>query len=124
MNEYLNSVDIVKVVIRWRWHLLIIVLISVAASIVFSGPAFIQPKYKSFAIVYPSNLISYSTESSTEQMLQMLQSSDVRKKIIRTFNLFQHYEIDSNKNKHAQTEMLAMYADNVNINKTEYESVS
>ena len=123
MNPFLNSVDIVKVIVRWKWHLLVVVLVSILASVIFSGPTFIKPKYKSFAIVYPSNLIAYSTESSTEQMLQMLQSSDIRKQIIGNFNLMNHYEIDTVKNKHAVTDILKMYAENVNINKTEYESV-
>ncbi len=123
MNPFLNSVDIVKVLIRWKWHLLVVVLISVSGAILFSGPAFIKPKYKSFAIVYPSNLIAYSTESSTEQMLQMLQSSDVRKKVIDDFSLMTHYKIDLLNNNHSVTDVLRMYDENVNINKTEYESV-
>ncbi len=123
MNPFLNSVDIVKAVIRWKWHLLVVVAISMIASIVFSGPSFIKPKFKSFAIVYPSNLIAYSTESSTEQMLQMLQSSDVRQQIINSFNLMNHYELDSTKDIHAKSEVLKMYDENVTINKTEYESV-
>jgi hypothetical protein len=123
MNPFLNSVDIFKAVLRWKWHLLVIALISSVASIVFSGPAFIKPKFKSFAITYPSNLIAYSTESSTEQMLQLLQSSDVREQIIRTFDLMKHYDIDSSKNVHAHSEAIKMYEENVNISKTEFESV-
>ena len=123
MNPFLNSVDIVKAVIRWKWHLLVVVAVSMIASIIFSGPSFIKPKFKSFAIVYPSNLIAYSTESSTEQMLQMLQSSDVRQQIINSFHLMNHYEIDSSKNMHANSEVINIYNDNVTINKTEYESV-
>ncbi len=123
MNPFLNSVDIVKAVIRWKWHLLVVAVVSMIASIVFSGPSFIKPKFKSFAIIYPSNLIAYSTESSTEQMLQMLQSSDVRQEIISSFNLMNHYELDSTKDIHAKGEVLKMYDDNVTINKTEYESV-
>ena len=123
MNPFLKSIDVLKVMIRWKWHLLVVVLISVAASAILSGPTFIQPKFKSFALLYPSNLIAYSTESATEQMLQMLQSSDVRKQIINDFSLLKHYEIDSTKNKHYLTTVLKMYEENVKINKTEYESV-
>jgi capsule polysaccharide export protein KpsE/RkpR len=123
MNPFLNSVDIVKAVIRWKWHLLVVVVVSLVASVIFSGPSFIKPRFKSFAIVYPSNLIAYSTESSTEQMLQMLQSSDVRQQVIDDFHLMDHYEIDSSKNIHAKSEVVNMYNDNVTINKTEYESV-
>jgi uncharacterized protein involved in exopolysaccharide biosynthesis len=123
MNPFLNSVDILKAVIRWKWHLLVVVVVSIVASVIFSGPAFIKPKFKSFALVYPSNLIAYSTESATEQMLQMLQSSDVRQQIIHDFNLVSHYELDSTHDIHARSEVLKMYDENVTINKTEYESV-
>jgi capsule polysaccharide export protein KpsE/RkpR len=123
MNPFLNSVDMFKSAIRWKWHLLVIALLSMLAAVVFSGPAFIKPKYKSFAIVYPSNLIAYSTENSTEQMLQLLQSSDIREEVFRIFNLMQHYEIDTVKNPHARTEIIKTYEENVLIHKTEYESV-
>lgn len=123
MNPFLNSVEILRAVIRWKWHLVVVALISLVASVIFSGPFFIEPKFKSFAIVYPSNLIAYSTESATEQMLQMLQSSDVREEVITRFNLVSHYEIDSARNIHARTEVIKMYEDNVKIKKTEYESV-
>lgn len=123
MNPFLNSVDIFKAAIKWKWHLLIIALISFIASVIFSGPTFIKPKYKSFAIVYPSNLIAYSTENSTEQLLQLLQSSDIREDIIKTFNLKVHYEIDTLQNEHSHTEVIKMYEDNISISKTEYESV-
>src|SRR4051812_47029518 len=104
-NKFFNSYDLLQLVHRWRKHLLVVGLISLAASVIFTSPAFIKPKYKSFAIVYPSNLIAYSTESATEQMLQLAQSYDIRNKIIRTFNLYQHYDIDTLNNKSFQSEI-------------------
>src|SRR5215213_8719807 len=97
-NKFFNSVDLLQLVKRWRIHLLLVGVISCAAAIVFTMPFFIKPKYKSFALVYPSNLIAYSTESATEQMLQLAQSYDIRNKIIKTFDLFTHYDIDTVKN--------------------------
>jgi len=122
MNPFLNSVDIFKSAWRWKWHLTAIALISMIASIIFSGPSFIKPKFKSFAIVYPSNLITYSTENASEQMLQMLQSSDIREHVVRVFNLMYHYDIDTS-GRFSHSEMIRMYEDNVIIRKTEYESV-
>ena len=105
-NSFFNSIELLKLVKRWRKHLIIVGLISLIGSIIFSSPYFIKPKFKSFALVYPSNLIAYSTESATEQMLQLAQSYDIRDKIIKTFNLFQHYEIDTVNNHSHQTEYL------------------
>jgi len=122
-SSFFNSVEIVQSLNRWKKHLLIVGLIALAASAIFSGPRFMKPLYKSFAIVYPSNLIAFSTESSTEQMLQLTQSADIQDKVIKVFNLFEHYEIDTTKNKHYKTEVDKMYIDRVSIKKTEYESM-
>ena len=95
MNEYLQSADIFKMLARYSKPLIIVGVISLVASAIFSGPAFIKPKYKSFAILYPTNLIAYSQESATEQLVQLLQSADIRDQLINSFNLYQHYEIDT-----------------------------
>ncbi|MFM7079592.1 MAG: hypothetical protein ACKOYC_07345, partial [Bacteroidota bacterium] len=68
---------------------------TILLSIVFSSEFFIKPKFKSTAIVYPSNLIPYSTESPTEQMIQLFGSDEIRDEIIKDFDLFKHYEVDT-----------------------------
>jgi uncharacterized protein involved in exopolysaccharide biosynthesis len=123
MNSYLQSADIFKVISDSRKPLIIVAVIAGIAAAVFSGPAFINPRFKSESVLYPSNLTKYSDESPTEQMIQLLQSSDIRDSVIKAFNLYQHYDIDSLKNKTHRTEIFKMYDQNVSINKTEYESV-
>ena len=123
MNSYLQSADIFKVIRDSRKPLIIVGVIAAIAAAVFSGPAFIKPRYKSESILYPANLTKYSDESPTEQMIQLLQSSDIRDSVIKAFNLYQHYDIDSVKNKTHRTEIFKMYDQNVSISKTEYESV-
>jgi capsular polysaccharide biosynthesis protein len=122
-NKFSNSSDLVQLAYRWRKPLLIVGVLSLIASVIFSSPTFIKPKYKSFAIVYPSNLIAYSTESATEQMLQLAQSYDIRDRIIKTFNLYDHYDIDTTKSKTYKSEVYQKYDENINIKKTEYESM-
>ncbi|HNP48483.1 MAG TPA: hypothetical protein PKL85_06575 [Bacteroidia bacterium] len=122
-NSFFNSAELIRSIIRWKKHLIIVGLISLGASILFSSPWFIKPKYKSFALAYPSNLIAYSTESATEQMLQLAQSSDIRERIIHDFDLYKHYDIDTVNNKHFRTDVIKMYEENVTIKKTEYESM-
>ena len=112
-----------QLILRWKKHLIIVGLISLVGSILFSSPLFIKPKFKSFALIYPSNLIAYSTESATEQMLQLTQSYDIRDKIINTFHLFEHYNIDTLKNKTFKSEVYKKYDENIIIKKTEYESM-
>ena len=124
MNSYLQSADIFKIISQSRKPLIIVGVIAAIASTIFSGTAFIKPRYKSESVMYPSNLSKYSDESPTEQMIQLLQSSDIRDSVIKAFSLYQHYEIDSAKNKTHRTEIFKMYDQNVSISKTEYESVN
>jgi uncharacterized protein involved in exopolysaccharide biosynthesis len=123
MNQSFQSVNIFKELLRWRKHLIIIGVIALAASAVFSGPAFIKPRFKSFAILYPTNLQTYSEESATENMIQLLQSSDIQDQLIKDFNLYSHYKIDTTGNTHTYSDVIRVMEDNVSINKTEYESV-
>lgn len=123
MGTYLNAADLLKILLKWKKHLIIIGLATILISIIFSGPAFIEPKYKSFAILYPSNIIPYAGENQSEQMIQLLESDDIRRDVCRAFNLMKHYGIDSANDKYAQSHFLEVYKDNVNFRKTEYESV-
>lgn len=123
MNSYLQSADIFKLIGDSRKPLIIVGVIAGIAAAIFSGPAFIKPRYKSESVLYPSNLTKYSDESPTEQMIQLLQASDIRDSIIKAFNLYQHYDIDSVSNKTHRTEMFKMFDQNVSVSKTEYESV-
>jgi capsule polysaccharide export protein KpsE/RkpR len=122
MENFFNNFKLIKLVIKWRVHLLIVLLLSVSLSILFSCPWFIKPKYKSYAVLYPSNLQPYSNETSTELMLQLFNSDDIRDTLIKKFNLAEHYDIDIS-NKYYYTQLIRKFESNVNIRKTEYESV-
>ena len=122
-NTFFNSIELLRLVAKWKKHLIIIGLISLVGSIIFSSPYFIKPKYKSFAVVYPSNLIAYSTESPTEQMLQLAQSYYIRDRIIQSFNLYKHYDLDTTRVKSYKSRIYQMYDENITIKKTEYESM-
>lgn len=122
MKEYNNNIDILSLLFKWKYHILIITIIGIILASIFSSPSFITPKYKSKAVVYPSNISSYSDESETEQMLQILQSRDIKDSVIKMFNLPEHYELDSNY-KYFYTILYYEYSKNVKISKTSYESV-
>lgn len=107
---------------RWKLHLSIVTVVVIALSIFFSSPIFIKPLYRSFAIVYPSNLIPYSSETPSEQMLQLLKSEDIDFAVIKKFDLAGHYGIDTT-NPTYLSRLKRQYADNVNIKKTEFESI-
>src|SRR4051812_40518935 len=87
MQEYTDSgKNYISMIMKWKIHFIVITVAAIVVAAVCSSPLFIKPKYKSFAIVYPSNLKPYSTESETEQMLQLFRSADVRNDVIRKFH--------------------------------------
>jgi len=122
MESFFKNKSLLEVINRWKIHLAIIVILSCALGIFISSPIVIKPKYKSTAIIYPVNIYTYSKESTTEQMLQVLGSNDIKEKMLKAFNLAKHYRIDP-KDPQFYTYFLSEYDDNVSINKTEYESV-
>lgn len=122
MENYFRSVNILKLVMRWKVHLALILGATLLLSVIFSGSYFIPPRFKSFAIVYPSNVAPYSDESETEQMLQVLQSASIRDSVINHFNLIGHYGIDTLDPLWHST-LYYEFSKNVKISKTPYEAV-
>jgi capsular polysaccharide biosynthesis protein len=123
MEPFFNSRSIIDIFIRWRIHLVVIVLLAVVLSVILSSSWVITPLYKSYAIVYPSNIAPYSDENETEQMIEMLQSGDIRDSVIRKFNLARHWKIDSNY-KYFTSTILFYWGQRIKITKTPYEAVN
>lgn len=107
---------------KWKFHLLIVFVVATVAAAIFSGPRFITPLYKSYAIVYPDNLKPYSKESTTEQMLQIFQSQGIVDSMITKYNLAKRYDVNPHY-KYYRTALLRLYHENVRIGKTSYEAV-
>ena len=122
MDKYFDNTPLVKVIFKWKWHIIIATVIAAVLGAVFSGPTFITPKYKSEALLYPSNIASYSDETFTEQMLQIMESKDIMDSVIEKFDLIDHYGINKN-DKYWKTYLMSEYHDNVSISKTKYDAV-
>ena len=122
MESQFYHINLLELLLKWKLHLAIVMVLAIVLAVIFSGPAFITPKFKSSAIVYPANISSYSDENETEQMLQIMQSEYISDSIIARFNLSKHYEIDKNY-KHYYSSMMDEYWLNVSISKTSYEGV-
>ncbi|MCX6241097.1 MAG: hypothetical protein NTX43_04740 [Bacteroidetes bacterium] len=122
MDNFFNNVKLFDLIIKWKYHLLAVVIAALLLSVLFSSPIFIKPLYKSYALVYPSNISPYSTENETEQMMQMFQSKDIRDSVIHRFNLAKHWEIDSTYTYFMST-MVFFWDQRVRIEKTPNEAV-
>lgn len=122
MKKYFENDEILGVLWRWKKPLIVVFVVSVLGSAIFSSPAFIKPKFKSFARVYPTNLKKYSDESPTEQMIQMLESDAIRDKVCEQFDLDTIFDIEKD-DPHYRDLLYREYADHVQFKKTKFESV-
>ena len=118
-----------------RKVILIITGVSTVAAVVIS--LMLTPMFKSTAIVFPAatSTVSFSEqrnakassmdfgeEEQAEQLVQILQSSRIRNRIVKQFNLFEHYEIsadDENKNYKLGKE----YNSHIQFVRTRYGSI-
>jgi len=122
MNNFFDNQRILTLIWKRKFHFVIVGIIAVVLSAIFSGSTFITPKFKSTARIYPINLAELSEESETEQMLEIVNSNDIKFKMFDAFALDEVYRVRK-EDPFYQTYMLAIYNDNVSASKTEYETV-
>ncbi|MGB0917520.1 MAG: hypothetical protein ACPGU4_08020 [Flavobacteriales bacterium] len=122
MSEYKNSPELLGLLLRWWKQLALIAVVALILSAIFSSPIVLAPKYKSFAVLYPANIIPMGTETPTEQLLQVLESDQIRDSVAHRYNLYESYGIDPSATA-AKTALIREYQSNVVFKKTEYESV-
>ena len=122
MENFFNNTNLIQIVIKWKWHLVILAVAAALVSLIVSSSLIMKPRFKSVAYIYPSNILPYSEESQTEQMLQWMSSSDVRDSVIQKFDLPSHYKVLPT-DPHYATTLESLYNKNVSISKTQYESV-
>ena len=138
-NISYESLSVLRFLYKWRWHFIAIGVIAALSSAIFSGPAFIKPKYKSLVVFFPSKVNSVSTvlrdegfnqddplafgeEEEAEQLIQILHSDNIRDSIISKFDLMNHYDIEANSSFRF-TQLYKEYNSNISFRRTEYMSV-
>ncbi len=139
-NNEFDSSNFIFFLYKWRKHLIIITIAAIAASLIFSSPYFITPEYKSTVIMFPTStnsiskallsnnlgvnddILKFGEDEQAEQMLQILNSSRIRSKIISKYDLMDHYNIDKNS-KYKKTKLYREYKNNIKFRRTEYMAV-
>jgi capsular polysaccharide biosynthesis protein len=122
MSNFFDNRRILEIVWNRRIHFIIVGIIAVVLAAIFSSPFFITPKYKSSSRLYPINLDVMSEESETEQMLEVINSVDIKLKMFEAFNLDRVYKVSRDDPRYL-TYMLGIYNNNVKARKTEFETV-
>lgn len=118
-----------------RKPIVLVTGIATVAALVIS--LFMKPLYLSTAIVFPAatssvsfseqrnakaSSMDFGEEEQAEQLVQILQSSRIREKVIQQFGLMKHYGIDStdvNKNY----KMMKEYEGHISFIRTRYGSI-
>ena len=123
MDNNFNNLSLVQLVLKWKWHIIIITVVAALCGAIFSSSMFITPLYKSVAVAYPANISPYSDESETEQMLEIINSSSIMDSIVEKYDLWTDYKINK-ADQFAKTYMINEYRSKVKIGKTPNEAVS
>jgi len=122
MNDFFDNRRIIQIIWKHKLHFILVGIITIIISAVISSPLFIKPKFKSTARIYPTNIWVLSEESETEQMLEILNSRDIKLKMIDAFSLDEVYKI-SRSDPHFISYIMYIYDKNVNTCKTNFETV-
>lgn len=135
-----NSVNFVWFLWKWKWVIGTVVIIAGLLAAIFSGPKFITPMFRSVVVLFPTStnsiskaimdelpgmgqdLMSFGEEAEAEQMLQVLNSSEIRDRIIEKYDLMNHYKIKP-RSKFAMTELHREYQSNIKFRRTEFKGV-
>ncbi len=123
MDNNFNNLSLVQLVLKWKWHILIITVVAALCGAIFSSSLFITPLYKSVAVAYPANISPYSDESETEQMLEIINSTSIMDSVVEKYDLWTDYKINK-ADPFAKTYMINEYRSKIKIGKTPYEAVS
>ncbi len=135
-----KSDNLIQLIWGHKYPIAIVAVMAIVLSVVFSGPRFITPLFKSEVILFPisTNAISgalltdnyiskmgfleFGEEEDAEQLLQILNSNEIRDKIIKRYDLMNHYEIDTTS-IYKRTDLHQEYQDNIQYSRTEFMAV-
>lgn len=105
-----------------HFKLLAVVFFSILLLTYFGLRIFVTPKYLSEAVIYPANINSVSSEDPTEQVIQILASTDIKAKMIDSFNLIEHYGFNTEKVNYEN--LSKKYDRHIKAERTPYSSIS
>ncbi len=139
-KDVFDSTNVFMFVIRWWKHLFIICFLAALAAVIFSSPYFITPKFESKVIMFPTttgslsravlasggahgrDFLGYGDIEDAERLLQVLESSTIRDRIVDRFDLMTHYDIPEDA-QFRRTQMIQQYRGNIAFRRTQYGAV-
>lgn len=133
-----NTTNFLLFLFKWWKPLLIVVVAAAVASAAIS--LLIDNKYKSTVILFPTStnavskalladnfgpkqdILEFGEEEQAEQVLQILNSNEIRSRVIQKFDLMKHYDIKPDS-RFKMTELITEYNSNITFRRTEFMAV-
>jgi len=134
-NEF-DSTNIFLFFLRWWKQLAIVGFTAAVLAAIFSSPFFITPLFESTVVVFPAkssslsravfgsnvDFLEYGDVEDAERLLQVLESTAIRDRIVERFDLFTHYEIPEDS-EFRNTTFRKIYNSNISSSRTIYGAV-
>jgi uncharacterized protein involved in exopolysaccharide biosynthesis len=133
-----NSSNLIVYIWQYRILLIVIAVLTILISAIYSLT--ITPKYKSSVVLFPASsasvsgslltesafstndLLKFGGEQEGEQLMQVLQSNEIRNRIINKYKLAQHYHIDTLSGSF-RYQLNGAYNGNIKFRRTEFMSI-
>ncbi|HIE73722.1 MAG TPA: hypothetical protein EYQ06_05575 [Flavobacteriales bacterium] len=133
-NNFLDNTSLFVLLYKWRKKILTISFVAAIIASVVS--LFITNKYKSDVILFPTmnlstgkallneynDFLEIGEEDELEHMMQILQSNDIKQRVVTKFDLINHYEIDTSNEKHYAS-LMKKYDGNIESEITKFSSI-
>lgn len=129
VDEKTSSLKVFKLL--YKHFLLIIIFSLIGALVALTVTFFIPKKYRSYAVVFPPNTNlglnvledpRFGNSLDADQLMQMLESKQIKDTIIQMYDLQTYYEIDKSQKSWSQKLDKLFYRD-VTFSKTRYYSI-
>lgn len=133
-----DTTGLLAFLLQWKKPLIILSLLAAVVSSIVS--LMIDEKFKSTVIIFPAATSSVSKallsqnlsgkhdvmelgeEEEAEQLLQVLNSDEIRNRIVEKYDLMHHYEI-KDEDSYRQTKLIRAYENNISFKRTKFQSV-
>ena len=134
-NNFLDNMPLIALLYKWRKQIISISFAAAVCAAIIS--LFIPNIYKSGAIIFPTinlssgkallhekdDFLDFGKEADLEHMIQILESDEIRKRVIEKFDLLNHYKIDSTE-QFFRDKLHKKFAKTTSFKVTKFSSIS
>jgi LPS O-antigen subunit length determinant protein (WzzB/FepE family) len=133
-DQNFNSEELLSFLWKKRKALIILTATALVVSVVVS--LLMTPYFKATATVFPTSsnsvdfqgtarnsVVEFGDEADAERLLQILISPEIRDSLTSSYQLWEHYNIDSSASQ-AKAKFQKAYEGNVKFNRTRYNSIT